>query len=55
MDQEGTAAGSSLGPEAGPEDWGSRMPWMPRSTVDFIQKAVGSQEGSNQRSDESRF
>ena len=38
--------------------WGQRqgqrtgMPW---STANFIQKAVGSQEGSNQRSDESRF
>lgn len=52
MDQEGTAARSSLGPEAGPEDWGSGMPW---STANFIQKAVGSQEGSDQRSDESRF
>ena len=52
VDQVGTAARSSLGPEAGPEDWGSGMPW---STANFIQKAVGSQEGSDQRSDESRF
>lgn len=35
MGQEGAAAGSSLGPEAGPEEWESGMP---RSNADFIQR-----------------